>query len=355
MSRHTALGAGGAGQAAPIRIDLAGYARDDGATGHAAIIELAETADRLGFGGIWFNEFHFRRNGLPYPSLLLLGAAVLARTERLRFGTSILVLPLHHPLMLAEQIAQLDVQGGGRLDIGVGRGTEPSSFAALGLDPADARARFDECLRVMLAAWQHPVSSGAGPHWPFRDVAVGPAPLQRPHPPVYMAAVSPDSIALAARHGLALLYSLEPNEDRQIAPWRAALDGHASRKALLRASSLSRYVLVAPRRAAALAQLDGLLERLNARRAARAEAQGNPPPPPRTREQMLAGHAIAGTPEECHDQIRALCARYESRSLRVYFSANGLIPMAEAETAMRLFAAEVLPALSQPVSLKKAT
>ncbi|MFP3442855.1 LLM class flavin-dependent oxidoreductase, partial [Pantoea sp. SIMBA_133] len=80
-----------------------------------------------GFDGIWFNEFHFSRDTLPYPSTLLLGADILARTERLRFGTSILVLPLYHPLLLAEQIAQLDFQSGGRVDVGIGRGTDPST------------------------------------------------------------------------------------------------------------------------------------------------------------------------------------------------------------------------------------
>ncbi len=331
---------------APIRIDLAGFARDGTLGDHAGLMGLCERADRLGYGGIWFNEFHFRGATNPYPHTLLLGAAVLARTERLRFGTSILVLPLHHPLMLAEQVAQLDLQGGGRLDVGIGRGTDPDSFAILGIPRDEASARYEEALRIMLQVWTTGRATSEGPHWRFRDVPAGPPPAQAPHPPVFAAAVSPDSMDSAARLGLPLLFSLEPNEDRQLTPWRAALARHGQPAAVMARSQLSRYVIVAPRRDMALARLDALLERLNAARAHRAQAQGNPPPPARSRAEMLEGFAIAGDPADCAAQIRALCDRIGARSLRALFSANGLIAMEEAERAMTLFAAEVLPALS---------
>jgi len=329
-----------------LRIDIAGFARDGHLGNPADMLALAQEADRLGYGGIWFNEFHFTRSSIPYPSTLLLGAAILARTERLRFGTSILVLPLHHPLLLAEQIAQLDWQSGGRVDVGVGRGTDPASFRALGIDPAEARRRFAEALTIMRAGWMQDRISHDGAFWSFRDVAVGPPPVQRPHPPIYMAAVSPDSIDLSARLGLPLLYSLEPNEDRQVDPFRAALARHGGDRAVLHASSLSRYVFIAPRRSEALAQLDALTTRLNTTRAERARTRQQAPPPIRTRAHMLANHAIAGTPDDCATQIRALCARHSSRSLRLFFSANGLVPAPQALVAMRFFAAQVLPALA---------
>ena len=329
-----------------IRIDLAGFARDGQLGSFDGTLSLAQEADRLGYGGIWFNEFHFQGDTQPHPSTLLLGSAILARTERLRFGTSILVLPLHQPLLLAEQVAQLDWQSGGRVDVGVGRGTDPASFHALGIDPAEARPRFEEALTIMRAVWTQEGVSHAGRYWSFQNVSIGPPSVQRPHPPIFMAAVSQDSIDLAARLSLPLLYSLEPNEDRQVEPYRSALIRHGKSQASLNASSLARYVFVAPRRDEALQQLDAVTARLNSRRADRARTQGTPPPPLRTRAQMLADHAIAGTPEDCFNQIHALCERHHSRSLRVFFSANGLIPLSEALSAMRFFAAQVLPALS---------
>ena len=329
---------------AGARFDLAGFARDGNLGDHAALMRLVERADRLGFTGIWFNEFHFGGDTLPYPHTLLLGADILGRTARLRFGTSILVLPLHHPLMLAEQIAQLDFQSGGRVDVGVGRGTEPATFDALGIDRGSARQRFEQSLQIMLEAWAGPVASSQGPVWRFEAVAVGPPPVQRPHPPIYVAGVSAETLTIAARHRFPLLLSLEPNEDRQIAVFRDELAKAGADAGPLAASSLSRYVITAPSQDAAEVALDRLTGALNRRRAARAAARGQPAPPLRDRVEMLSGYAIAGTPEACRAQIRALLARTGCRSLRCLFSANGLIPLPEAEAALELFGKDVLPA-----------
>ena len=326
-----------------LRFDLAGFARDGTLGDHAALMRLVMRADALGYGGIWFNEFHFHRGTLPYPHTLLLGAEILGRTERLRFGTSILVLPLHHPLMLAEQIAQLDYQSGGRIDVGIGRGTEPATFDTLGVDRDSARQRFAEALEIMLRAWTRDRVASTGPTWPFPETEVGPPPVQRPHPPIYVAGVSEETVDIAARHGFPLLLSLEPNEARQIPVFRDALRRAGAGPAPMAASSLSRYVLTAPTRDAAEARLDALTDRLNARRASRALARGLPPPCARDRAEMLRDYAIAGAPEDCRRQVEALIARTGCCNLRCLFDANGLIPLAEAEAAMTLFAQEVLP------------
>ncbi|MBY6161573.1 LLM class flavin-dependent oxidoreductase [Mameliella alba] len=329
-----------------LRFDLAGFARDGTLGDHGALMRLVETADQQGFGGIWFNEFHFRRTGLPYPHTLLLGAEILARTERLRFGTSVMVLPLHHPLMLAEQIAQLDHQSAGRVDVGIGRGTEPATFDALGIDRAAARPRFAEALDIMLRAWTTGRVASDGPEWVFAETEVGPPPVQRPHPPVFVAGVSTETVAIATRLRLPLLLSLEPNEARQIPVFRQALHEAGAGPGPMAASSLSRYVLVAASRDTALAALDRLTERLNRRRAQRAVQLGQQPPKTRDRAKMLADYAIAGTPQDCCRQIKALIARTGCCNLRCLFDANGLIPLPEAQAAMALFSAEVMPAFA---------
>lgn len=329
----------------PLRFDLAGLARDGRLGDHQSLMRFAVRADRYGFGGIWFNEFHFHRSTLPYPHTLLLGAEILARTEHLRFGTSVLVLPLHHPLMLAEQIAQLDFQSGGRVDVGVGRGTEPATFETLGIDQTSARQRFEEALTVMLQAWTSERVASVGPTWPFAETEVGPPPAQTPHPPIHVAGVSAETVAIAAGHRFPLLLSLEPNEARQLPVFRDALRRVGAGSGPLAASSLARYVLPAATPARAEAALDRLTDSLNRRRAARAAARAQVPPRPRDRAEMLADYAIAGTPEECHRQILDLVSRTGCRNLRCLFDANGLIPLSEASSAMDLFATEVLPAL----------
>jgi len=307
-------------------------------------MRLVEQADELGFDGIWFNEFHFKREELPYPSLLLLGAEILGRTERLRFGTSIMVLPLYHPLMLAEQLAQLDFQSGGRLDIGIGRGTDPSTFTALALDPDNARERFVACLNILVEAWTKPKISSSGPIWQFTDVAVGPPPVQKPHPPLYVAGVSPETIAIAVERSLPLLLSLEPNEARQLPELRRQLEEAGKGFGPIEASSLSRYIFVAPTAAEVDDQVDDLLERINGRRALFAARRGQPAPEPRSRETLLSDFAIAGTPDQCIAQLAQLRQHSGVGGLRCFFSANGLIDNAVALARMTLFAQEVMPA-----------
>ena len=332
---------------APLRIDLAGFAREATLGDHRALMGLVERADALGFDAIWFNEFHFRRDDLPYPSLLLLGAEILGRTQRLRFGTSVMVLPIYHPLMLAEQLAQLDFQSGGRLDVGIGRGTEPSTLTTLGISPDDARARFVEALDIIVNAWTLPQSSATGPNWQFTDVAVGPPPVQRPYPPLYVAGVSPETIAMAVARKLPLLLSLEPNEARQLPEFRGQLARAGRSLQPLAASSLSRYVLIGATAAAVDEQIDTLLTCLNDRCAAMAAKRGQPAPEKRSREALLADFAIAGTPEACQRQIEDLRARTGVNGLRCFFSANGLISNADALSRMEMFAREVMPGLRE--------
>lgn len=329
-----------------MRFDVAGFARDGTCGDHQELMRVVRCADAQGFGGIWFNEFHFHRYSQAYPHTLLLGSEVLARTERLRFGTSILVLPLQHPLMLAEQIAQLDFQSGGRVDVGIGRGTETTAFDILGIDPQSSSARFNEALDVMLSAWTEDSVSSNGPVWPFSRTEVGPPPVQKPHPPVYVAGVSSETVAVAARHKFPLLLSLEPNEERQIPVFQRELYKAQASLEPIAASSLSRYVITAATAEIAETELHQLTVRLNQARSARAKAQGQSEPPNRTPAEMLENYTICGTPDDCFRQIERLVARNGCRNLRCLFSANGLISPPKATASMILFARQVMPAFA---------
>ncbi|QCI68298.1 LLM class flavin-dependent oxidoreductase [Phreatobacter stygius] len=328
-----------------MRIDLAGWTREATLGDHRAFLALFERADRLGFDGVWFAEFHFRA-GLPYPSTLLLAAAIFARTGRLRVGTSILVLPLHHPLMLAEQIAQLDFQSGGRLDVGIGRGTDPATFAALGIEQTSARDRFEQGFAILRQALTHEqASAGTGP-WHFSDVPVGPRVVQRPHPPLYVAGSTPETLGFAVAHDLPLLLSLEPPEGRQLGIYRDLL-ARSGRPSALARSSLSRYVCIGATQAAAEARIDDLLPRIYQRRLGFAAARGVPADqvPPLDRDQVLRDQVIHGDPDACHAEIVRLKATTGIGELRCVFNGNGVLDNETALAGMELFAAEVLPAL----------
>lgn len=309
-----------------MRIDLAGWTREATQGDPRAFFALFEAADRLGFDGVWFSEFRLPAADWPYPSPLLLAAALLARTERLRVGTAVLVLPLHQPLMLADEIAQLDFQSGGRIDIGVGRGTEPATLAALQIDPSDIRARFAQHCAVLQA-----------------KVA---------HVPLYIAGSTPETLAFAVERDIPLLLSLEPPETAQLGHVADILQGRPS--TLLQRSSLARYVCIGATAAQVTAQLDGLWPKLQESRNFFAAKRGVPPEqvPRIDPERMLREQFIHGDPAQCHAQIVALRERSGIGALRCVFNANGLLDNADALAGMTRFANEVLPALRAPACLR---
>lgn len=333
-----------------MRIDLAGWTREATAGDSQAFFSLFERADRLGYHGVWFSEFRVPRAPWPYPSPLLLAAALLARTGRLRVGTSVLVLPLHHPLVLAEEIAQVDFQSGGRLDVGIGRGTEPDSLQCLEIDPQSTRERFEQGARILRDALRgDTVEAREGP-WRFAPRTLGMPPVQRPHPPIYVAASTPESIAFAVREDFPLLLSLEPPETTQLERLdHAALSLGRDGAALRARSSLARYVCIGATAQAVQEQLAPLWAKLYARRVFFAGKRGVPASevPPIDVAKVLAEQFVWGTPEQCHAQITELRVRTGIGQLRCVFNANGLWSNEQALQGMELFAREVMPALGR--------
>lgn len=173
--------------------------------GYEDFIQYVEEADRLGFAGIFLVEHHFTGHAQVSASLNLL-SFLAARTRQIRLGTAVVVLPWHNPVLLAEQVATLDLLSGGRVDFGVGKGYRQSEFSGFCIPIEEATERFDEAVEVLRRAW---TSDGRfshhGTRWNFEDVIVEPRPVQRPHPPLWMGAGSEESIRRAAKEGFNLL------------------------------------------------------------------------------------------------------------------------------------------------------
>jgi len=169
-------------------------------------LDLLAAADPLGFDSVWINEHHFDSWGglMSAPQLVLAGLS--QRTQRIRLGTSIAVLGLHHPLETAEQMATLDLMSGGRLDFGIGRGSEPYDYEAYGVDYAQAQARTEEALDLILRAWTSKRFSHSGTFFEVPEVELWPLPKQQPHPPVWVSCSSTrSSFEWTARRGYNLL------------------------------------------------------------------------------------------------------------------------------------------------------
>jgi alkanesulfonate monooxygenase SsuD/methylene tetrahydromethanopterin reductase-like flavin-dependent oxidoreductase (luciferase family) len=191
-------------------------------------IAYVRDAESLGFESIFLVEHHFTGSGQVSASLNLL-SYLAACTSRMRLGTAVVVLPWHNPVLLAEQVATLDVLSGGRVDLGIGRGYRKAEFDQFCIPMEQAQERHEECLELMLKAWTTPGRfSHHGRHWRFRDIVVEPAPLQQPHPPIWMAAGTPGGIGFVAGRNYNLLLDQLATLDQVTERVRLYLDGLAA-------------------------------------------------------------------------------------------------------------------------------
>lgn len=172
--------------------------------------------EKLGFDQAWITEHHFGGYGgtLPHPPTFL--AAVACKTTRIRLGVAVAVLPLHNPLELAEAYAMADVISGGRLDFGVGKGSEPVEYRKFGMNRDEGTARFTECAEIIRQAWSDRPVNFRGEFYNFANVDILPKPVQRPHPKIWVAATrSEETFRWAGKNGYDLMTVpfVHPNTD----------------------------------------------------------------------------------------------------------------------------------------------
>jgi luciferase family oxidoreductase group 1 len=171
---------------------------------YSRAIDMAQAAESLGFRNIWLAEHHFSTYGyVSRPAQL--ATFIAAKTTRLRVGTAVIVVPLHHPLVVAEEIATLDILAGGRVDIGLGRGYQHYEFERLGLELDTARARWEESVDIILKAFSGQPFTYDGKLFKVPETSVFPQPLQKPHPPIWVTAQSPESVEAAVHRGFNVL------------------------------------------------------------------------------------------------------------------------------------------------------
>jgi alkanesulfonate monooxygenase SsuD/methylene tetrahydromethanopterin reductase-like flavin-dependent oxidoreductase (luciferase family) len=201
----------------------------DSGAGFKTFVENNVEAEALGYASSFLVEHHFTGFGQVSATLNLL-TWLGARTTTLRLGTAVIVLPWHNPVLLAEQVATLDLLSGGRLDFGVGKGYRHNEFAGFCVPIEESQERFEESLDVMTRGWTSDTRwSHRGKYWQFEDVLVEPAPLQRPYPPVWMGAGSEASIKRVAAHGFNLLldqYASVEQIGERITLYRSELESH---------------------------------------------------------------------------------------------------------------------------------
>ena len=308
-------------------------------------IEQCTLADTVGFDSVWMAEYHFNPRFSVMPSPLLVGAAVAKCTSNISIGTAVNLLPLHHPVRLAEEVATLDIISDGRVLFGVGRGSNPEHYSGLSVDVDEARPRFLEGLQVVKASWADENVSHKGQYYDIQDLAVEPKPIQKPHPPIYIAANSVDTFPIVGELGHNILVtpliigtqgvvenlsvyrnSLVDNghniDDVKIIPTLAACVSDNRNKAReLLGATIDNYLNV--------------LKSGQSRRSSRAQEL--------TAESILNDYAIVGDPKECIDRIEELKESMGCQGVLFWQNIGGLVPHEDLKPSMELFSNKVLP------------
>lgn len=331
---------------------------------YRATIEQATRAEELGFESVWPVEQHFQAQLSALPAPLLLLAAIAERTRRLRLGTAILQLPLSHPMRIAEEVATLDVLSAGRVELGLGRGANPSHFSGYGLRIEDNRERLSEGLALLRQAFTSERFSFHGRHYRSEDAQLAPRPIQLPGPPLHIAANSLDTAALAGREGVAMIAALHVNplpalrELTQSYERARAEAGHE--RASARELSLVLPLFVGHSRteierelSPSIRHMQNLLGSLADKVLAACTSE-----PERTRlEQLITrmrsisfesfndGMGIFDTPEACLARLEQLREQVRFGRLIAWFNPGGLVSHEAVMRSMALFSERVMAKL----------
>src|SRR5438552_10170020 len=190
------------------------------------VFELAERADAWGIDCVWLGEIHFTPTRSVISASLQVASSIATRTRRLRVGTAVQVLPLNHPLRIAEEVATIDHISEGRFEFGIGRSGVVRTYDTYGIPYGESQARFREGLEIIRQAWKGEPFSYEGEFYRVNNATVAPRPYQDPHPPIRMAATSEETFPAAGRMGLPIFVGLRateiPDLQVQLAPYRQA-------------------------------------------------------------------------------------------------------------------------------------
>lgn len=190
------------------------------------IFELADRAEAWGIDCIWLGEIHFTPVRSVISASLQVASSIATRTRRLHVGTAVQVLPLNHPLRIAEEVATIDHISEGRFEFGIGRSGVVRTYDIYGVSYGESQARFREALEIIRLGWKGEPFSYEGTFHRVKDATVVPRPYQVPHPPIRMAATSDETFAAAGHMGLPIFIGLRtteiPDLQAQLAPYRQA-------------------------------------------------------------------------------------------------------------------------------------
>jgi alkanesulfonate monooxygenase SsuD/methylene tetrahydromethanopterin reductase-like flavin-dependent oxidoreductase (luciferase family) len=318
-----------------------------------------DAAERWGFDVVWLAELHFVPERSVASAPLLIASAIAARNRRMKIGIAVQVLPLCHPLRLAEEVATLDHISDGRLIFGVGRSGFPRTYEAYGIPYAESRERFAEVLEILQRAWSDERFSFEGSFYRFRNITLVPRPLQKPYPPVRIAATSADTYPAIGAMGLPIFVAVRLGTFEELCPniaaYRAAYRsaGHAGQgRVYLRVP-----IYVGETEAAARAdpehsimqlyrtlglQLEDSATRSGAR-ASEQRAERGQALQTISYQDALRDKVIVGTPESVMRRLEDLTRMLGLDGVLAELNCGGLIPHEKVMRSLQLIGEQVAP------------
>ena len=324
--------------------------RQTPAARYADVIAQVQLADQLGYHTAWLAELHFARRFSVMPAPLLMASALSQTTRRIRLGAAVSLLPLHHPLRIAEEIATLDVLSGGRAVFGIGRGSNPNHYRGYGIPIEERSDRFVEGIDLALRAWQEEPLNYTGQFYHAENVRLEPKPLQRPHPPVYIASNGADTFPLVGRLGhnilvTPLIITVQGVSDG-LDTYRQTLAQHGHNPDAAKVVvNVPVYVDETPAAQSNFAPtinnyLDTLRSMQNNSRGASRAGQ-------LTYDDICQELGAVGTPEQVIARLQWFRDLYAPQQFMCWFNIGGILTNEQVSRSMRLFADEVMPYFRQ--------
>jgi alkanesulfonate monooxygenase SsuD/methylene tetrahydromethanopterin reductase-like flavin-dependent oxidoreductase (luciferase family) len=332
---------------------------ESAAQSFANSLAQVDAAERWGLDAMWLAELHFAPERSVLASPLILAAAIAARTQRMKIGTAVQVLPLCHPLRLAEEVASVDQLSQGRLIFGVGRSGFAHTYKTYGVDYGESRQRFAETLEIVKLAFVEERFSYTGKYFTFENVRLAPKSWQQPWPEIRIAAASPDTYVEVGTMGHPIFVAARTGNLSELAPlvktyreaWKEA--GHPGKGEVF----LRVPVYVAATEEAAREEpresIMHLLRYIGERLAASAAASGAREIENRAArgqknltidyEEVLRERMIVGTPARVVERLQELQEVIGLDGILAELNPGSLIPHARVLEALRLLCQEVMP------------
>ncbi len=333
---------------------------------------LMDVAEEGGLDGVWLAERHFAAPkatldymGTGIPSIvsapLIIAGAMAARTLRLRIGVAVNVLPLLHPIRMAEEVATVDQISRGRFDFGVGRSGFARAYKGYDVPYGESRERFQECLEIILSAWTHERFSYQGKYYTFNDIHVLPKPYQKPHPPLRVAATTRDTFPQVGAAGYPIFVGLRGMDRPDLVQyldvyrdtWREA--GHAGdgdvylrlpiyvaptaarARSEPEESTMHSYRRLAESFATSAASVGATVSEERAQRGQQLSKV--------TYDELLRDRLAYGAPDAVAAQIKDMQEELQLSGVIAEMNVGGLNAPEKVLDSLRLFTKEVIPAL----------